>query len=311
MDVLRGAAVLLVVVYHSVFLSETRGELAVPAWVDVVNTAVAPLRMPVLVLLSGLLLGPSLRKGWRRYFAGKLQNIGWPYLVWTLVMFALFWPGAPLLGYLRGGTYLWFLLFLLIYFVAAWLLRPVPVLLVIGLAFVGSLLAPGDSKYVERLLYLFALFMVGHLVARTPRLLTWVQGTRWSLGLGVLLVGAHVAVVGLGEGYSPVTVLGTVGGLLLMVPLARAVAGLPLAAPLRFAGVHSLVFYVVHYPLMIVVVTLATGAGIDSWLVTGVLALSVALVAGAALAKTRRLPVVGWLFTAPVLRRRPSAALTR
>lgn len=300
MDLMRGVAVLLVVAYHAAYLTVDRGGLAVPAWVELLSAQLAPFRMPVLVMLSGLLLGPSLAKGWRRFFEGKIRRIAWPYLVWTAVIAALYWP-APVIAYLRGSTYLWFLLFLLIYFAAAWALRWAPPVLVVGAAYAASVAAPADTKYVERLLYLFALFMLGHVLASTARGRT-VLTHRWSPLVGAAMIALHYAVVG-GNGYRPTSVLASVGFLLLGGWVARLVADRAAARPLCFAGQQSLVYYVVHFPVIIVTIEVLERVGLAQGVLMSVAGLLVAVVAATAAAlAAARAPLVRWLFVLPRVR---------
>ncbi|NSX38244.1 acyltransferase family protein [Pseudarthrobacter oxydans] len=83
MDVMRGAAVLLVILFHTE--SQISGNL--PGYEPIFaifNDAVAPFRMPTLMLMSGMLLPRSLRKPVGAYLRGKLFVIGWPYLLGRL-----------------------------------------------------------------------------------------------------------------------------------------------------------------------------------------------------------------------------------
>lgn len=301
MDVVRGVAVLLVVVLHSAYVPVARGDLTLPGWTGAFNDALSPFRIPVLVVLSGLLLGPSLDKGWQRFFSGKLRRIGWPYLLWTAVSVALagYLSAGLVLSHLRGGTYLWYLLFLLVYYLAAWLLRPVPTSAVVAAALLLAVLAPDGSKYGERLVLLFALFMLGHLVASTPRVWRWVTCSPWAPALGVVLLVAHLTVGPRGDGYGPGTLPGTLGGLLVAIPLARWAAGSVLSRPLRFVGRESLVYYVVHLPVMVVGTLALVRAGVDDGLVVAAVVLPLAVASATVLALLGRRAPVRWLFTAP------------
>lgn len=84
MDVLRGAAVLLVLVFHSASLLRY-ADLPVPRSAELLDAAVAPPRISLLVLLSATLLPRSVAKGSRDYLVGKWRAIAWPYLLWTAV----------------------------------------------------------------------------------------------------------------------------------------------------------------------------------------------------------------------------------
>ncbi len=299
MDLVRGAAVCLVVLLHVVVLSEQRGGVGMPVWTDDVSDAVAPFRIPVLVLLSGMLLQRSLDKGARPFFEGKLRHIAWPFLVWTTVYTAVTWRPADVLGFLAGATYLWYLLFLLFFYVAAWVLRPLPDAVVVAVAFLGALAAPDGSKYAERLLYLFALFLLGYLLMRRPEVWAWVRGSRTALLAGLALLGGQLLVLGLPQGYGPQTVLTTLAGVVLGAQAASRAAGWSALRPLRAVGAGSVVLYVVHYPVILVTVSLATRAGVGDAATLVALSTVTAFASAAVLLRLRDVVPVRWLFVSP------------
>jgi len=298
MDLLRGLAVLLVVLLHAEVLIPGRTGVELPGWTQVANDTLAPVRIPLLIILSGMLLGASLGKGSARFFGGKLRHIAWPFLVWTGVYTAVVMRPGSVGDFLLGATYLWYLLFLLIYYAAARLLSPLPTTGVAAVAFVFAVLAPEDSKYLERMAYLFALFLLGHLLAGSPRLLRWAACSPWALGVAGLLLLAHVLLGDPGAGYGPGTLLATLAGLLAGMRLGRLVAGSRVVSPLRFVGRASLVYYVVHFPVLVVLASVVALAGLrDPFvvLVGWVAALAVCTV----LALLRDRPQVSWLFLFP------------
>lgn len=71
MDAFRGAAILLVILQHSTGIPRTRGVSLKIGIIESLTGVLAPYRMPLLLLLSGLLLGPSLNKPLGTYFSGK------------------------------------------------------------------------------------------------------------------------------------------------------------------------------------------------------------------------------------------------
>ncbi len=298
MDVVRGAAVLLIVVFHATVFVEQYGGLTAPRWIAEVNTVVTPLRIPLLILLSGVLLGQSIRKGRHRYFSGKLRNVAWPYLVWATVWGALSWPVYSLLGYALGGSYLWFLLYLLSFYCLAWFLRGVPAELVGVVAVIASVLAPEGTLNAERWPYLFALFMLGHLLTARPRLRQWLFASPWALPAAAVLLTLHLA-LGLGYGYGLESALFTIAVGTLIMRAARAYGSARPLRPLRFVGRNSLVFYAAHYPLMAGAAIGARAAGVSSAALLWVVLLVVAIVGSAVLARWRQHPPISWLFTAP------------
>ena len=89
MDLLRGMSIVLVVIFHSGKML-ARVDLVAPAWISDLTRLFALYRMPTLMFLSGLLLPPSLLKGWRRYFSGKARNVAWPLMIWSGVYAIVF-----------------------------------------------------------------------------------------------------------------------------------------------------------------------------------------------------------------------------
>jgi surface polysaccharide O-acyltransferase-like enzyme len=304
MDVLRGSAVLLVVLFHSGTLLRY-ADLPVPAAASALDSAVAPFRIPLLVLLSGALLPLSAGKGTRRYVAGKLRGIVWPFLLWTVVYGALTWPGGldPVRWYvpdlLRGGSYLWYLFFLSVFYLLALPLRRVPKPPVVLLLLLLSEVLPDDTKYLERPSYLFALFVLGWWVAERPgRLPGLVASPRVLLVAVVVLVPALVWAPD--SGYGPRSILATLAGALVVAGLASRCADAALLRPLRFAGRNSIVFYAVHFPVIYVVVHVAARVGGLPAAGLLVVSFAAAVAAATALASLRsRWRPVEWLFTAP------------
>lgn len=126
MDNFRGLAIFLVIFHHAVSIMSWRGEGANPLAV-VVNDATAGFRMPGLILLSGMLVERSLRKGSRPYLLGKVRNILWPFVLWVLVTALLIerrvtWSTVQEIVTPAHGI-LWFLWFLFAFYVLYWLSR--------------------------------------------------------------------------------------------------------------------------------------------------------------------------------------------
>lgn len=305
MDVLRGVAVLAVVLFHSGTLLRY-ADLDLPAGVQTVNRAMAPFRIPLLVLLSGTLLPRSMAKGTATYLVGKARAIAWPFLLWSGVIGVLLWEKYGLTSVkwlvpnvLVGGTYLWYLLFLLVFYVAALALRGVPRLPVAALVLVVAEVMPDDTKYLERVTFLFALFLLGWWLGEHPRGLSRALGSLWTLPVAlVLAVGSYLGTDM--SGYGPRAVVGTLAGVFVLAWLASRAPGVRVLRPLRFAGRNSVVFYVVHFPLVVVLMTAAGRVGVDHAVVLLGVAFGVAVLVGTALALAReRSAVVDGLFVAP------------
>ena len=300
MDLVRGIAAGLIVLSHAMLLVQGYGDIPLPQWALTLDQVVAPFRVPTLIFLSGMLLSRSMAKGSRRYLIGKLRNIAWPYLVWVVVFTALSWPVWSLPGVLLGGTYLWFLLFLFVYYLAALALRRVPAVVLVLVPLAASFLAPDGTKYGERLLYLFALFMAGHLVATRGAAWEWLTRSRSAVLVAIALVAVHVG-ASFEYGYGPQSVLVTAGGIVLVVRAARVLCRRRAAAPLLFAGRASLVYYVSHYPVIAATVNVAVALGLRSVPLLVAINVVVALTVATVLALLRDRAPVSWLFEPPQL----------
>ena len=124
MDILRGGAVVLVVIFH------VGNTSAAPQPVQMFNDGLGSYRLAALFFASGLLLERSLAKGTARFLSGKLRHLVWPYLVWTALIM------LPLIGLSRGldaawwvyprGSHTWFLIVLATVYVVGLLTRWVP-----------------------------------------------------------------------------------------------------------------------------------------------------------------------------------------
>lgn len=265
MDTLRGAAVVAVVVLHAQLTTTavTGDPLAPLAWVD---DRLAAVRMPLLMLLSGVLLSRSLAKGMRSHVEGKVRAILWPYVVWMLVDLTHVFADAARLGrpvpwQMLGEAlydppgYLWFLGWLFAFHLLAAAMtdgvRTTAAFAGLALAH----LAAGAGPDLERFLWLFPWFLLGDVLARlVPR----------------------VAPPGAGAALN-----------LLRVPALAAV------------GRSSLVFYVSHMPVVVYAVPLMWSAGVHApWLVL-LLTLAAALAVGRTLAAVQHAPGWRWLFCWP------------
>jgi peptidoglycan/LPS O-acetylase OafA/YrhL len=331
MDFLRGLAVTLVVLDHSIAFA--RGEGAqVPPGLDLLSDALNPVRMPLMVFLSGLLLPASLAKGTRAYVAGKLGNVLHPLAVWTLVYVTIWNLAEPVTGSPHDWgealglvwdppIHLWFLRDLLAFYLLAWLLArtfgngprwPVALAALFASAALGILSGePADGSQVRRALFLFAFFLLGAEVASRPGGLGRLVGDpRLGTAAAILAVGlVPVAALVGNVRYEFASVPLALGAILALSAAARAVGGGPAARPVRFLGRHSLVVFVSHW----LFVSFASGAVGKLLPEAGggtVLALVFACGLAGAVATVHAIEILGlsWLVSSPWSRRRHAAA---
>ncbi|WP_164519485.1 acyltransferase family protein [Nocardioides ferulae] len=271
MDQLRGAAILAVLLLHAQLVADgLTGEG--PAVLRAVNTELAPVRMPLLVALSGMLVGRSLAKGRRRHVRGKLEALAWPYLVWGVLDVAhvlvdtavtgapVPWAWLPRLAY-DPSTYLWFLGYLLVFHLAVTPLGGLARTLALPVVWVLAGLA-ADGSQLQALLELFRWFLLGDLL--------------WRAGLQHLDPGPAVP--------------GAAGRLL------------------GHLGIHSVVYYVCHLLAMVYAARLLVALDLrDPWLLTALLVV-VPLVLGRVLVAARsRSRWADALFVWPASSRRGGA----
>ncbi|MEA5155864.1 acyltransferase [Raineyella sp.] len=293
MDLLRGIAMVLVVMFHAGLY--TGGEYG-----TVLDALLRPFRMPVLMALSGLLLEHSLAKGARRYLRGKARGILWPWLVWMIVMVAILTPQAKADpgSFLTTGTNLWFLQALACCYGLALVLRPLPP----AFTAVPLVLVAGPLQDTSTVLATYAwygsFFFLG--ATLSPVLDRWLRApARWAAAAAVLaLVGALAQVPrGLYVPYRPENAAISLAGILAAIWLA---ARLPRVAPVRvleWIGRNSMVTYLVHTALMVPV----SGAILRRHLgdATSTL-LSFTVVFAACLVMTALQPWTPWLYRLPL-----------
>jgi len=258
MDLLRGGAVLLVVLWHALSVPEQFDGLETTRRIEQLNAAVSPFRIPTLLVLSGLLLERSLSKGRGRYLSGKLRHIAWPYALWLVMIFvSMGWlarlaePGV----WLSGGI-LWYLAVLMFCYVVA-MLRPR--WLPWGVCIL-ALLAPlwileTESGTLNRYLWFGAFFFLGatvrpHLAALQHRMPGWGAALLAVVALG----GGAAAVLGAVVYQTPTYFLVSVAGILFVLWGAPRIPSSPLTRVLQWYGRNSIVVYVGHALAMYVTI---------------------------------------------------------
>ncbi len=259
MDLLRGGAVLLVVVWHVVSVPSLYTGSEPSGVVGAFNNALSPFRIPTLLVLSGLLLERSLSKGATRYVAGKLRHIAWPYALWCVLITAASGSLASLTSpwFWLGGNILWYLAVLLFCYAAA-LLRPR--WLPWGVCVVAPLVLlwvvePGTNA-VNRFLWFGAFFFLGatlknHLETLQRRV------PRWSVALLVMLALLGGAAVALGSvrQQTPAFFLISAAGILAVLWFAPRVPRSNITRVLGWYGRNSIVVYVAHALAMFATMT--------------------------------------------------------
>ena len=310
MDTLRGLAVFLVIYSHAVFLSP----IPAPEPLRVFDHVVTPFRIPGLMFLSGMLLPRSLAKPRRVYLRGKVNRIAWPYLVWSVILLAVMSFGSPgpnpLVELVMNPTSpMWYLAYLFVFYLVVmpfrpaqrtWLLVPAMVgLVVAGRATILDPTAPEQALTLHRVFFTFVCFLVGDLVARhQERWLPRLTSVRTACVLGVLALPAvAMSVAGYVVRYQPLYVVSTLAGIVAVIPLLVRLQGTAVGRFLAAQGRRSIVFYVIHWPVLLVAYHVAIVIGLRSGLTMTLFNLAAGVAAGFTMVwLTTRLPVLDLLF---------------
>jgi fucose 4-O-acetylase-like acetyltransferase len=320
MDLLRGVAIILVVIDHSA--GQVRSQIPESlGLLDTFNDAVSPFRMPSLMFLSGMLLARSLEKPWRTYVAGKLGRIGWPYIVWSFVILGLLAATSSLTGgsvsasrfariFYDPPTYLWYLAYLLTFYLICLIFRQGVIRsYLIPLALLASAFLPFELK---RLVFLFAFFLLGDFVSRHRSVVDQVVMKPAVIGLCVLLgIGtAAVASTGAVVRYEATWSVGVAAMIVAVIPPLKLAANTRPGLLLSYVGRNSIVFYVTHWAVVLVVYHLAYRAGLHSPWLLFVAVFGCGLASGFIMdALRKRLAFVDALYQLPSARRNQNGVL--
>ena len=267
MDLLRGAAILLVVAWHATVIPDRFG-MEMPDVIVTVNTALTPYRIPTLLVLSGMLLPRSLAKPVGTYYAGKARNILWPYLVWTVItalaidVSLLADPGS----WYVGIDHLWFLTTLLVCYSVAPLLRRIPGWLVAFALFGGWLVFLPSLPGVSNWIWSGAYFFLGTSIVRLKiaRLPWWIASALAVVAIG----GMILAVTGLGTGRlsKAFWIAISLAGIGVLLWAAPRIPRFRATRALESVGRRSIVYYVAHTPVIYVTFTALAALGVtDGW----------------------------------------------
>lgn len=308
MDVLRGAAIGLVILAHSAYILERFEWGHTPGWLIAANELFGPYRMPMLMLLSGMLVPAALRKSWPAYLDGKIRKIAWPYLVWLAVWCLAFPAYGSLLNLDSWMTaYVWFLLYLFAYYLLALVTVRVPTWLLVLVPWVIAIFPEG--RFQRRFFFLMGFFFLGKLVAEHRDVLTRVLASRWSWAAVVVAGGWGFvsALIDPRSSWGALAPLSAVG-VLAAIKLAQLVDDRAWTAPLQYVGRHSLVFYATHFPVITAVSWAGWMLGIPV-LITVAAGFVLAILVGMLAVRLQQRTFAKVLFEFPRLRRDPVPAL--
>ncbi|MDJ0349989.1 acyltransferase family protein [Cryobacterium sp. PH29-G1] len=317
-DVAKGIAITLVVLYHAIMYLDQVGLAGALA---PLNPLFDTFRMPLFFFMSGILAASAIRLPYWQLFRKRISLLLYLYVVWvavqTLFLIALP-PISPSGGpnatwasivtlFARPSSNLWFIYALPLFFTLAWLMRQWSPLLqialttVVAVLFGAQLLHTGSpwDKMGKYLVFFIAAIYLGPLVRRLVPRVRW-----WHVAL---LCGGYGALVVVTTKFT----LTKVPFVLLVLSVLAVAVGITVAAVLariaafdfvRSLGSRTLPIYLVHtFPMTaFAAMVVAFDVHVATVLTTFLPPL---LCAGAiifALALHRRFHAVPGIFTVPV-----------
>ncbi|MGO3886215.1 MAG: acyltransferase family protein [Mycetocola sp.] len=268
MDMFRGLAIVLVIFHHSVSVLDIYANGFHP-WMRVVDNFVAPYRMPGLVFLSGLLVERSIAKGFVPYLAGKIRHIAWPYVIWCAIIAFVVGGGYSLSqfghSFIYGRTGLWYLWFIFVYYLLMYAVRKVPIGFTISVALALATVLPEEGR-ISRFAALFAFFALGVFISRHLKLfITLLEDRRLILvTVPPAIALSYMSASGLDVKYDAVFAPWILCGVLSLLFVCRALTNVAwIASPLSYVGRNSLIYYVVQWPLIVIITRTIVEVGIE------------------------------------------------
>jgi uncharacterized membrane protein YcfT len=306
MDMFRGLAVAFVIFHHSVSVLEWDGKPGHPIF-TVIDSVFDPYRMPGLVLVAGMLVEQSAAKGFRRYAQGKVAAIVWPLAVWGVVMPLAIYQQFTLTD-LRAiltpsHPTLWFLWFLAVFYALYFATRSLNPLAVAIVAFALATVLP-DWYKLDRLVLLYGFFVMGVFAFRHIRQWSpWVKSAPGTIAVALLAAALSLqSVLDSNPQYDPFLAVWVIVGIAALIRVCMALeANKPIAAVLCYLGQNSLIFYVTHFPVVLIGYRLLYDAGVTrSVAIVPTLFVVSILVCWAMASAAHEFRPVGWLYKFPI-----------
>ncbi len=264
-DYAKGLCIILVVMMHSTLgVGEAMGG---EGWMHQVVAFAKPFRMPDFFLLSGLFLSQTIDRDWRTYFDRKVIHFAYFYALWTIIQCGLksgivvfSSPSAFVEHYAHAliSPYptLWFLYVLPLFFVAAKLLRRLPVWALLGVGVVLNVVPmhTGWDAFDDYAATYFVFFLAGYLLAPLAHAIAaWARVRVWTALAGITFWGVlNGALAFTPSGVArfetlaslPLVsiVIGLIGAFAI-VAIAALMDRFELAKIVRYAGQNSIVIY--------------------------------------------------------------------
>lgn len=286
MDLARGLCILLVVILHGSVAVSAVGGIDVPKALDTFNRFLDPHRMPMLMFLSGMLLGKSLNKSAHDYVSGKMAQIYWPFLIFSLTVLLAedrFTLGFVLKTPISSPTLLWYLWFICAYYLIALVIHrlSIPLLPVIVASLLAAPFLP-DFMRMARFAYLFAFFLAGHAYVVNRHRIR-LDGRIAVAALVAAAAGGVVSVAGSSVKYDTMFVWAPAALVVVVLFLSDRYVPHQGFRPLEWIGRNSIVFYVAHFQVQVVLTKLLVSVGVREFWVVFPAILGASLLAATAL----------------------------
>ncbi len=274
MDLVKGTTVLVVVLFHSVIHMEaiSKEDNVTAVWFTSMNV-LEPMRMPLFFMVSGMLAAGAVSRPWR-LSRRRTYGMTYLYILWSAIFFTVVslyvntgfvaavtqLPGRLLVG----SSGYWYIYALLLYFIAAKLLRRYPAWIIVALAIMLNLLRAPVAQWnrdfmvnidagsaMTAIVTNLVFFLIG---AYYKELLT--QITRWASWLWVALLLVPAIAYGIWRSaypemweqtYLPISLIWIVAGVMAAYLLVQ------WEAPRKFGtffGARTLPIFVVQFPLL-------------------------------------------------------------
>ena len=261
-DVAKGIAITLVVLYHAIMYLD---EVGLAGALAPLNPLFDTFRMPLFFFMSGILAASAIRLPYWQLFRKRMSLLLYLYVAWvtlqTLFLLALppispsgaanaTWASLITL-FVRPSSNLWFIYALPLFFTLAWLMRrwapvvQVALTAVIAVLFGAGVLHTGSpwDKMGKYIVFFIAAIYLGPLVRRLVPLVRWWHVVLLCLGYAALVV--IITKLTLTEVPFVLLVLSTLAvvvGITVAVLLAR----IPAFDFVRSLGSRTLPIYLVH-----------------------------------------------------------------
>lgn len=334
-DVAKGIAIILVVLFHSVMYLEGAG---VSGPLARLNPLLDTFRMPLFFFMSGILAAKAITLPFGALFRTRMLRLLYLYVAWVTLQTIVLLAVPPISAapanarpldfvtlFVRPNSNLWFIYALPLFFALAWLMRRWPPALQVALTallaagFGSTLLHTGTpwDKMGRYLVFFIAAIWLGPRVRRLVPAVRW-----WHALLATLLYAAvTIVVVRLDLATVPFVLLATsVLAVTVGITIAAVLGRLAAFDWLRNLGTRTLAIYLVHtFPMILtaavivaVAPPLSEGVAVVLPLLLTIAAISLALAAfryAGAVPGLFDVPVASWVRPRQPRHLRPSGGL--